>query len=291
MAISKVQPMRSAEVELIDVVNAHSMAIQEDSIAIDTLELSLQDEIAARTAGDAAISSAIGFPTAEVGYIGTQQIYSIITIPKAKYNINLTPAIETNPNEANTINNAALNKTNFDLICNVSNTGDFIYDGTLYGQDYVQSQHGTIMAKKPNDTDFTFFEEGTRLSSLVGLGYTEAIASWNSLISDGVVRDIDLEYQTYAEPNPRQVLAWDEDNWYIYTAYGRISAASYLCYGPTIAEIITFCQARNWPNVINLDGGGSIGIYACAPAEKLSIKLTRTWRNAHIFIGFSRKEL
>ena len=221
-----------------------------------------------------------------------KDIYTIFTIPKAMFKMSLE-LTSGDPTQSTTIREYALTDKPY-LCMNIANVGDFIYNSTLYGTDYTQGNHGSIYAMKSNSTDFSVFENGTVLSSLISQGYDRAIASWNCLRLNGENKTIDWSYASYAAPNPRQTLAWDDDAWYIYTSYSRVthigSSTAKSRYGKTMQEVLNFCVDRGWPNVATLDGGGSIYIASGSPFRQLSANLNESsfYRDAYICIAFNK---
>lgn len=235
-----------------------------------------------------AMSDGISF---ETGSTDTD-VYTIFTIPKTKFSMSLVPVADS-PDEAVTIKEFALKNRPY-LCLNISNTADFICNSQLYGEDFVQGTNGSIYALKEDSTDFDVFENGTRLSSLIDSGYNAAIAAWNCLRQDNVDKNVNWDFSTYATPQPRQVLAWDEDNWYIYTSYSRISYAgsNYMenKVGKTMYEILQFCKSKGWPNVAALDGGGSIYLASGNPFRQLSPCVNNGYyREAHMCVVFNLK--
>ena len=220
-------------------------------------------------------------------------VYTVFTVPKNKFRMSLEP-IRTNPNQSGTIKEYVLKNKPY-LVMNISNVGNFLYNGALYGESYTQGQHGSIYALKEDSVDFDIFEQGTVLNQLLSQGYVSAMAGWNCLRENGVNKPVDWEYPTYAEPNPRQTLAWDDDNWYIYTSYSRfqINGDHNLrpFYGKTMNEILLFCTTRGWPNVCALDGGGSNYVAGGQPFREFSINIDNGYqRDCHLCIAFNLKE-
>ncbi len=240
----------------------------------------------------ALVGDSLGNITYELGKTD-KDIYTVITIPKDKFKMALEP-ICSNPSDAAPVRKYVLEKQpNFAL--NISNTADFIYNGVIYGSDYTQGTHGSIYALKNDESvDFDIFETPTMLSEVRDAGYKNAIASWNALRVGGVNRNVDYEYSTYKEENPRQTLAWDDDNWYVYTSYSRLSIygnnSTENLYGITMREARDFCEARGWPNVIALDGGGSAYNATGKPFVELSPCINNGyWRDAHVCIAFTER--
>lgn len=219
--------------------------------------------------------------------------YTVFSIPKAKFKMELKP-INTDPSVAGTIREYVLRNKPY-LAINISNTDDFICNGRLYGDNYTQTRHGSLYALKDDSVDFDIFEQGTDLSSLLALGYTNVMGGWNCLRENGFNKTIDWEYGTYANPNPRQTLAWDDDYWYVYTSYARFSlygdTKTTNIYGKTMGEILAFCAARGWPTVCALDGGGSNYVAAGDPFKELSINVDNGYRrDCYMCIAFNEKE-
>lgn len=223
-----------------------------------------------------------------------KDFYTVFSVPKDKFNMTLEPN-NTDPSVAGTIREYALKNKPY-LAMNISNTANFICNSRLYGENYVQTQHGSLYALKPDSVDFDIFEAGTDLSNLLSLGYSDVMGGWNCLREDGVNKTIDWDYSTYANPNPRQTLAWDDDYWYIYTSYARFSlygdTKTTNIYGKTMAEILSFCTARGWPTVCALDGGGSNYVAAGDPFKEFSINVDNGYRrDCHMCIVFNLKEV
>ena len=236
------------------------------------------------------ISDALGNIKYEIGK-SNKDIFTIITIPKNKFKMSLTP-INDNPSERSPIKKYVLEKKpNFAI--NITNDGNFLYNGIIYGDDYTQGVHGSIYAMKDNSVDFEVFENPTTLSSLRDTGYKNAISAWNCLRLGGVNKNIDWDYATYSGKNPRQTLAWDDENWYIYTSYSRLAIYGYEnenLYGLTMREVRDFCEERGYPNVIALDGGGSIYNATGKPFVELSPNINNGyWRSAYMCIAFNER--
>lgn len=230
--------------------------------------------------------------SAEYG-LTDKDFYTVFTLPKADFIMSLEP-IRANPNGVGTIKEYVL-ENRPSLALNISNTDAFICNGTQYGTDYTQNNHGSIYALRSDSVDFAVFEQGTSLSSLIGFGFSDAIGGWNCLMENGVEKTIDWDYPTYANPNPRQTLAWDSDNWYVYTSYARFAIYgdhdTTNLLGKTMREILDFCELRNWDTVCALDGGGSSYVACGQPFSELSININNGhWRDCHMCIAFNKKE-
>lgn len=237
------------------------------------------------------INDSLGGISYEIGKT-EKDIYTIITIPKDKFKMTLEPVCE-QPTDSAPIRKFVLEK-NPNFAMNISNTGDFIYNGILYGSDYTQGLHGSIYALRNDESvDFDIFENPTMLSEVRDAGYKYAIASWNALRVGGVNRNVDYEYSTYKNVNPRQTLAWDDEKWYIYTSYSRLAIYGYETenlYGLTMREVRDFCENRGYPNVIALDGGGSIYNATGKPFVELSPNINNGyWRSAYMCIAFNER--
>ena len=222
-----------------------------------------------------------------------KDFYTVFTIPKSNFNMTLEP-INTDPSVKGTIKEYVLRNKPY-LAINISNTDNFICNSRLYGENYVQTQHGSLYAMKEDSVDFDIFEQGTDLSNLLSLGYSDVMGGWNCLREDGVNKTIDWNYGTYANPNPRQTLAWDSENWYVYTSYARFSiygdSKTTNIYGKTMAEILSFCVARGWDTVCALDGGGSNYVASGNPFKELSINVDNGYRrDCHMCVAFNLKE-
>ena len=220
--------------------------------------------------------------------------YSVITIPKELYSMSLE-LTSGDPLVPTTLKEYAI-EFQPDLCINISNTDRFIHGGTRYGEDYTLNNHGDVFALKTDSIDFDVFKAGTVFSNLIGLGYDAAVSGWNCLIEDGVRQEIDWDYATFANPNPRQTLAWDDDNWYVYTSYGRISHPTdeglVSKPGLTMLEIRDFCEAKEWPNVAALDGGGSIFVASGNPFRQLSPCLNNGhFRDAYLCVAFFKRTI
>ena len=231
--------------------------------------------------------------TVEYG-LTSNDFYTIFTIPKDKFSMTLEP-INADPSVAGTIQEYVLKNRPY-LAMNMSNTDSFICNSQLYGTNYTQGVHGSLYALKADSVDFDIFESGTDLSSLIALGYTDVMGGWNCLREDGTNKTVDWSYGTYANPNPRQTLAWDAENWYIYTSYARFSlygdSKTVNLYGKTMAEILSFCVTRGWDTVCALDGGGSNYVAAGDPFKELSININNGYRrDCQMCIAFNLKEV
>ena len=238
----------------------------------------------------ALISDSLGNIKYEIGKTDND-IYTVITIPKDKFKMSLQPVCD-DPTDRAPIRKYVLEKKPA-FALNISNDGNLLYNGIIYGEDYTQSVHGSTCAMKDDSVDFEIFENPTKLSEIRDMGYKNAIPSWNCLRLGGVNKNIDWDYPTYANKNPRQTIAWDDDNWYIYTSYSRIAIYGYEAdnlYGITMREVRDFCENRGYPNVVALDGGGSIYNATGAPFEELSININNGyWRSAHMCISFEER--
>lgn len=236
------------------------------------------------------ISDSLGNIKYEIGKTDND-IYTVITIPKNKFKMSLQPVCD-DPNNRAPIRKYVIEKHPA-FALNISNDGDFLYNGIIYGSDYTQSVHGSTCAMKDDSIDFEIFENPTKLSEIRDMGYKNAIPSWNCLRLGGVNKNIDWEYATYANKNPRQTIAWDDNNWYIYTSYSRIAIYGYEAenlYGISMREVRDFCENRSYPNVVALDGGGSIYNATGTPFEELSININNGyWRSAHMCISFEER--
>ena len=231
--------------------------------------------------------------TVEYG-LTSNDFYTVFTIPKDKFSMTLEP-INADPSQAGTIQEYVLKNRPY-MAMNISNTDSFICNSQLYGTNYTQGVHGSLYALKASSVDFDIFESGTDLSSLIALGYTDVMGGWNCLRENGTNKTVDWSYATYANPNPRQTLAWDAENWYIYTSYARLSlygdTKTINLYGKTMAEILSFCVTRGWDTVCALDGGGSNYVAAGDPFKELSININNGyWRDCHMCIAFNLKEV
>lgn len=222
-----------------------------------------------------------------------KDIYTVIKIPKSKYKIDFK-SVSDDPADANTIKNYVIKNNPF-LAINVSNSANFVYNDTLYGSNYTINENASIIAKKDTDEDLTVFENGTDLASLLYLGYSAASLSWNCLRLNGENKNVDYTFSTYATPNPRQTLAWDDDYFYVYSSYARLSLFSDTSasnkIGLTMQEVLAFCTNKGWPNVVALDGGGSVYTAAGKPYRDFSINVNDGyWRDCHLCIVFEEKE-
>lgn len=231
--------------------------------------------------------------TVEYG-LTSNDFYTVFTIPKDRFNMTLEP-INADPSQAGTIQEYVLKNRPY-MAMNISNTDSFICNSQLYGTNYTQGVHGSLYALKADSIDFDIFESGTDLSSLIALGYTDVMGGWNCLRENGTNKTVDWSYGTYANPNPRQTLAWDAENWYIYTSYARLSlygdTKTVNLYGKTMAEILSFCVTRGWDTVCALDGGGSNYVAAGNPFKELSININNGYRrDCHMCIAFNLKEV
>ena len=241
---------------------------------------------------DTIISNALGDIQYDIGKTD-KDIYTIITIPKSKFKMKLTPICD-DPADHAPIKKYVLEQK--PAICmNITNDGNLLYNGVIYGSDYTQSVHGSIYAMKDDDVDFEVFENPTKLSDVRDLGYKNAISAWNCLRKGGVNKSLDWSYASYANPNPRQTLAWDDDNWYIYTSYCRLAIygdnSTENLYGITMQEARDFCENKGWPNAAALDGGGSSYIATGSPFVEITPNINNGYlRDAYMCIAFERGE-
>lgn len=215
-----------------------------------------------------------------------KDFWTIITIPKDKYKLDIE--MVNTPTIPNTIKEFALINKPY-IALNITNDKYFIYNGVEYGGGWTQNEHGSIYALKQNSIDFEIFESGTTLTQLVNQGYIKAVPSWNMLIQNGALKAIDEYYSTYTSPNPRQVLAWDENNWYIYTSNARLYNSGKALYGLTVTEIKNFCINRGWPNVAFFDGGGSVFTCAGDPYKQLTPLLDYYYRDCYVCVTFRER--
>ena len=289
--------------ELIELVNAwllehpeYVTSVMDKSITKIKLADSLWEDIleevqrASNEEANNVISSGIEFESG----LTNNDFYTIFKIPKDKFVMSLE-SVMNNPDNSGTIKEYVLKQKPY-LAMNISNTNSFLFNGTLYGDNYIQGTHGSIYALKSDSVDFDIFEEGTNLSSLLSQGYISAIGGWNCLRENGVNKTIDWLYSTYAEPNPRQTLAWDYDYWYIYTSYARFEITgddhNVPIYGKTMQEILDFCVERGWDTVCALDGGGSCYVAAGQPFRELALNVDNGYRRCcHLCITFNEKEV
>ena len=219
-------------------------------------------------------------------------IYTIITVPKSRYKMTLE-ALCDDPDDTSTIDEYVRREKPF-LAMNISNTGDFVFNGTQYGTSCSSGSHGSVYALKADSVDFDVLSGSNTQSDVIAQGYIASCNAWSCLRLNGVNQTIDTSYATFANPNPRQTLAWDENNWYIYTSYSRVSyfgdASVDNKFGLTMMQVQTFCANRGWPNVAALDGGGSIYIASGKPYRRLAKNINNGyWRDAHLCIAFNEK--
>lgn len=265
--------------------------VQDESITPIKINRELWDRLNADTK-DVIVEELTNGVTVEYG-LTDSDFYTVFTLPRNKFGLSLSPVKE-DPNESGTIKEYVIKNRPF-MACNITNVGNFIYNGRLYGENVIQGVHGSLYALKDDSEVFDIFESGTDLSSLLSLGYTKVIGGWNCLRENGVNKTIDWDYGTYKNPNPRQTLAWDSENFYLYTSYSRFSIygsdTTTNIYGKTMAEILSFGVARGWDTICALDGGGSNYVASGQPFKELSINVNNGyWRDCHMCVTFNLKE-
>ncbi len=190
---------------------------------------------------------------------------SLVYITKIpKKNIEKISVIPTNLNYSDpytnegSIQSLALNNDNYDIYVNSGLQGINIMDGIVFNME-IHSYYYLCF----NSANKMFFEEGqeTRPTAqdLLDKGYINVCPVFVPLLEN----KIEFDYDDYAgrhgnlkgnhDKMPRQVLADDKDNYYIFSIIGRRSTFT----GMTYPELVNLVQSKNVDNAIVLDGGGS----------------------------------
>lgn len=178
-----------------------------------------------------------------------------------------------------------------------------VVDGETRGSDaqgwYV---FGFDAAGNPKyDADISFTMTGSRM---VAAGYVCGFPVWSPIVLNGVPYDYtseipssspDYEY-IFKQKQPRSVFGWDDDNYYLIAAEGRIPFAG----GLDFAQLVTMCRLLKIPNAVNMDGGGSTQLWVTNPATNLvysrDVKVSQaanvpySTRNVQALIVCERKE-
>lgn len=190
---------------------------------------------------------------------------SLIYITKIpKKNIEKISVIPTNMNYSDpytnegSIQSLALINDKYDIYINSGLMGVNIMDGITFDMD-MHSYYYICF----NSANAMFFEEGqeTRPTSqdLLDKGYINVCPVFVPLLQNKIVFDYDdyASRHTNLKGNhdklPRQILADDKDNYYVFSVIGR--RGTFI--GMTYPELVNLVQSKNVDNAIVLDGGGS----------------------------------
>lgn len=110
---------------------------------------------------------------------------------------------------------------------------------------------------------------------LLSDGYYQAIGIWSPVILNGVAFSTTTELNT-SDPDyqyivndrqPRALLGYDDDYWYLVTVDGRLPRSK----GASYADLVTLMQELNIPNAFNMDGGSSTQLWISNPTTNLAI--------------------
>ena len=136
-------------------------------------------------------------------------------------------------------------------------------------------------------------------SSLLADGYYEAFGIWHPIVVNNIAftpstelntSDPDYDY-IITDKQPRSVLGYDDDYWYLITIDGRLPRSQ----GADFTDLVSLMQELDIPNAFNMDGGSSIQLWTSNPTTNLAI-LDRsryprgyTTNNVHSMLKFYKK--
>ena len=112
-------------------------------------------------------------------------------------------------------------------------------------------------------------------SDLLADGYKEAIGIWSPIVIDGTAFN-PAENLPTSESNydyiinrkqPRAILGYDNDYWYILTIDARLSRSE----GADFNGMVSLMNELNIPNAFNMDGGSSIQLWLSNPTTNLTV--------------------
>lgn len=208
----------------------------------------------------------------ESGIVENKFIYEIFTFPKDKYRIDFKPTVPSAlvPGVAQTaeltVSDYALKEKPF-FAFNVNPTGNFIYNGVLYGSDWSGGETGrTGFYGSTANGEIKWGRGGSFVNFANTNNCVSAIPAWQPLIINYQPQTV-ADYSTFTEPNPYPFVAEDDDNLYVCMTFCRFGQFV----GMTFVEYQNFFRARNWPNVYVFDGGGSNQMVAGNPFMKFHI--------------------
>lgn len=226
----------------------------------------------------------------ECGVIEGKAVYTVIKLPKDQFRIDLKPVSTSDltPGQelvnTDTVPNFAANNP-YPIVTNVNNGATAIYNGVLYGNDYQldsnsrSSFFGTTQNGEPVMLRSGNFSDMQNIS-------LSAIGVWQ-ILRQNSVNVPTVDYTTFIVPNPRQTFAWDDENYYIFTANARFGGLI----GLTFDEVRTFGIARGWTDIISFDGGGSDCVVMKEPYSIMTpnVDSLRNWRVAHMVLTASKR--
>lgn len=227
----------------------------------------------------------------EVGIIENKALYTLFTFPKDEFKLKLDLAV---PNQTLYPGNAitqgspvydyAYNEKPI-FACNINPSQTVIFNSILYGSDWEGSVDGTSGFFGVTAMGEPVMQRGGNFSEMLNQAVA-AIGVWQPLRINGINEEIN-QSNTFIQPNPRQTFAWDDNNYYLFTAYGRFNSLP----GLTFEECRDFAIARNWPNVIEFDGGGSNQNWAGRPLMSMSpcLSSSHSWRTEYMVLVFEER--
>lgn len=150
--------------------------------------------------------------------------------------------------------------------------------------------------------DINFSATGT---GLLAQGYVCAFPVWSPIVLNNRPYDYASEIPSSAanfeyifnQKHPRSIFGWDNDNFYLVAAEGRIPYSA----GIDFSQLVELCQLLGIQNAMNMDGGGSTQLWCTNPAMNLvysrDVSVSQTpnvpynSRNVQALIVFDRKEV
>lgn len=166
-----------------------------------------------------------------------------------------------------------------------------ISDGTIVGTSagtswwyYTGIKNGVVTAEPfPGDNKPT-------ASELLAMGWTFGIGTYEVVLQNYIQPDYTAfagmpHYDTINLHGPRAALGWDDEHWYVYASDGR----QLISHGINQDELKQIGYKYRVPNLVNMDGGGSVQLYTAQPVDVWTLTSDSKGRVENDIFNFRRK--
>lgn len=225
---------------------------------------------------DDAISAPDDLCKAELAWsYSINSYYSMVKIPKDKFTFTIIPYTTTGFDGSYKY----VNEHPDSIYINGQLTSPTIIDGVVTTDSVSQDDQYWYILGLDNNGDVKYTKDIHRTLSgtdLLAMGYKQAFGVWSPIVLNGVnyvpEDDLDTSDDNYDyivnQKQPRSILGYDADYWYLIVIDGRLARSK----GTTYAGMQTLLQELNIPNAFNMDGGSNTQLWLSNPTTNLSIR-------------------